>query len=1175
MGEHLESEGERPTILQEHFTPISYDPLWIWKSPGTYSAEDWQGAIDQTWGQGLPTATKLAIFDTFWTTIDRQFACFQGIDVDWDALRAEYRSEIETGVSRGRFAAIMNHISLALVESHTWARDAVVNSGTYPRPGVPLLHVGGWLGNSHFGACLTPLPDKSLLVYDVADNHPLGLQPGDRVLGYDGRPWSTLFNELVQAELPIRLTNGWQGSSPSSSEHTALMGAGLNWHLFDVIDIVKHDTGETVHLETSVLEDQQRSIWCTEQLDIPGVPKPDVLSDDVVSWGIIEGTDIGYIYVQGWFANAGHGFFEAVRQLMFNHDTSGLIIDFRFNLGGNMFLSNPALELLFNEWVSTIAFERRGDPNDHFYMVPSPNGPASAYVIRGSPFSFYGHRIAVLTGPGAVSSGDQVALRMTFHPMVRTFGKSTATAFNGPDSIALDTLSSDWTARYAVADAYRLTAPGDYLTHDEFLVDHPVWLMPNDVAAGRDTVVEAAIDWIETTLPEADAGDDQEVTCGSPLDNPVTLDGSKSTDPDSTPGTNDDLLFFEWFEGFGEVDERFLGEGEVLEVHLSFGVHTITLRVTDSSSTIDTDRVVITISNAGGPDNDDDGIADLCDNCPAASNPDQADTNMDGAGDACQPMLGITTIMQDGGDVLEIRALATDPQGEPLRGALEFHGTEAAQLLIPDVFQTQDCTDGFFPEGIPNEGIGYRLRGDRKALLLDLGRVMGCGDGIRDYVIGRGTCDSISGTPITRLVIEPTDLPASACVRKAGIVSRGTDITLLQFDSGGASIEHPVQAIPAIPFSAGLPQRADISGLSQGTTYRLAITITDRNTPPITLETEFLYQGESELVIDNRPIASITAPDSAECDRFDGGSLTLDGSASIPGIGTDIVLYDWIDNPGETSEQFLGSGMVLPVVLSLGNHNIGLRVTDNAGEWHTVVAPVLIRDTTAPEISLIVDRPLLWPPNHRMVEISAAPIATDICSTPVSLLDSISSNESDDGDGAGDGDTVDDIQGAAVGTADLQFQLRAERSGTGHGRIYTVVYRAVDGSGNFNTATSQVFVPHDQNGEIEPLTITAYQNGAGTVLEWNAVPGALFYNAVRGRVSSLRDKLDFFHLGQLTCITSVATQTSTAGSLDTEPPSPGEVFFYLVEYNDGLESGYGTESAAKERFAPPGQGSCP
>ncbi len=29
----------------------------------------------------------------------------------------------------------------------------------------------------HFGACLTPLPDSTLLVYKVVENHPLNLVP--------------------------------------------------------------------------------------------------------------------------------------------------------------------------------------------------------------------------------------------------------------------------------------------------------------------------------------------------------------------------------------------------------------------------------------------------------------------------------------------------------------------------------------------------------------------------------------------------------------------------------------------------------------------------------------------------------------------------------------------------------------------------------------------------------------------------------------------------------------------------------------------------------------------------------------------------------------------------------------------------------------------------------------
>jgi hypothetical protein len=468
------------------------DPL-----PPTYAADtNWAEIIDQAWGPSpMSIPQMLDIFDTFWNTIDQDFACFQGLDVDWTALWVRYRTEIQGGVSRGRFAAIMNHLAFALRESHTNVTDSGVNYSALD-PGVPLFVVGGWGNNAHFGAGLTPLPDSSLLVYKAIEGHPLGLVPGDIVLGYQGIPWKRLYPQLLAAELP--LTGWWWGSSSSSWTHSMLMSAGLNWHLFDTIDVVRHATGDTVHLSVApliTLNIYPIALDCTEQLPISGVPMPDYLgTGDMVSWGLVSSTQVGYVYVRAWTGNAGTEFYNAVDSLLTYHQTTGLIFDFRTNYGGNMFLAYPGLDLLFGEDVSTIGFAERCDPSDHFAMCPSPSGPPSSYVIHGTAAADYDRPIAVLVGPGAISSGDQVANLFRYHPEARFFGHSTSTAFNAP--VSLSFTLPQWYGRYAAYDAYRLSDPDDYLTHDEFPVDEPVWLTPAGTAHGTDAVVDAALNWM-------------------------------------------------------------------------------------------------------------------------------------------------------------------------------------------------------------------------------------------------------------------------------------------------------------------------------------------------------------------------------------------------------------------------------------------------------------------------------------------------------------------------------------------------------------------------------------------------------------------------------------------------------------------------------------------------------
>jgi len=73
------------------------------KRPRHYTAKDWRALIDSVWGPGLPTATKLQIFDTFWSLIDREYAGFPYLNVNWDSLKSLYRPEVAAGVSRAGF----------------------------------------------------------------------------------------------------------------------------------------------------------------------------------------------------------------------------------------------------------------------------------------------------------------------------------------------------------------------------------------------------------------------------------------------------------------------------------------------------------------------------------------------------------------------------------------------------------------------------------------------------------------------------------------------------------------------------------------------------------------------------------------------------------------------------------------------------------------------------------------------------------------------------------------------------------------------------------------------------------------------------------------------------------------------------------------------------------------
>ena len=106
-------------------------------------------------------------------------------------------------------------------------------------------------------------------------------------------------------------------------------------------------------------------------------------------------------------------------------------------------------------------------------------------------------------------------------------------------------------------------------------------------------------------------------------------------------------------------------------------------------------------------------------------------------------------------------------------------------------------------------------------------------------------------------------------------------------------------------------------------------------------------------------------------------------------------------------------------------------------------APVITGVSATPNV--------LWPPNHKFVDVTIGYTVTDPC--PNTCVLTVSSNEP----------PVDDKEPEWIVVDAHHVQLRAERLGTGDGRIYTITITCTnDTNKKSSTQTVTVLVPHDQ-----------------------------------------------------------------------------------------------------------------
>ncbi|HZN02536.1 MAG TPA: thrombospondin type 3 repeat-containing protein, partial [Candidatus Polarisedimenticolia bacterium] len=286
------------------------------------------------------------------------------------------------------------------------------------------------------------------------------------------------------------------------------------------------------------------------------------------------------------------------------------------------------------------------------------------------------------------------------------------------------------------------------------------------------------------------------------------------------------------------------------------------------------------ILGGGGADTDGDGLADDCDlcpadahndqdgdglcgdrdNCPSTANPMQADSNGDGAGDACQPMVRIVSIgpASTPPQTLEARVVLGDPDGDKPSGRIEISPATA----IPEVVTSQidPCANAFLPDGNAGEGVVYVAMPSTAPFLADVDSGVGCNDGLIDYVLTYGTCsEALPGVGDATLLLDrPTPFPI--CVRRPD-GSDAHDYVVQRIRQDAVLISGALPPIVSLEYKKGrLPHQTSLQPLGSNGAFILRITAGDGTTPEVHDERIFDWNGEKTMVFSQNGKKTLARP---------------------------------------------------------------------------------------------------------------------------------------------------------------------------------------------------------------------------------------------------------------------------------------------------------------------------
>ncbi len=406
--------------------------------------------------------------------------------------------------------------------------------------------------------------------------------------------------------------------------------------------------------------------------------------------------------------------------------------------------------------------------------------------------------------------------------------------------------------------------------------------------------------------------------------------------------------------------------------------------------------------------------------------------------------------------------------GQSLASIDDVDGDGVRDLLVDAPFHDYDPTvDGFLLAGrayLVSGATGTILRSHDNPSPAD-GELFGIGltgladetaDGVDEYALGDPVAGALfvhrgSDGALLRTIVSPATPAAdgfgSPLVRVDDEDGDGRDDfwaaaahagAIYRLNSLGTVLAKVVDPTPGAPaptggFGSSLAATADLSGDG-----KRDLVVGE----PAELAAGQMDAGAAYLVVDNRPPLAkcqpVTKSADASC-RADVTAAEIDAGSADPD-----------GDPITTASAPAGP-------FALGMTPVTLTVTDDKGATGSCTALVTVVDTTPPSLSQPVASPsVLWPPNHKLVDVSIHYVAADNCSQPAAIGCALGVASDEPIDGAGDGHSSPDW----LVTGAHRVELRSERSGPGGGRVYGVSVECHDEAMNGISGGVDVVAPH-------------------------------------------------------------------------------------------------------------------